>query len=283
MRKGTLTDVETGTFGRFPYVRTRGGGATIVVISGGDAFVRRFAPEVAARRALRIVRLFPPGSSVCILGYDTTAQACDASAIANEMAEAIRTYVGDAVTLAAISFGGFIATRLAAEHPKLVRNLILISTAHRFSEEGRRRVRQQMLDAGRGDFVAMARPFLVLFRRPWLNLLLRLGIRLRGGSLTASMNEPHFIVCMLEAALAAAEQGRDPLGRVAAETLLVAGTKDQFFDVAALHETAHALPSCELVLVANETHMLPLERPRRVAGAIAAFLERHQSRLSAPL
>jgi pimeloyl-ACP methyl ester carboxylesterase len=268
----TMPAIETGHFGRVPYVRVGRGIETIVVINGGNAFVRRFDAASAARDAGRIVRLFPAGSSVCILGYDTSAAPPgDVMGIVDEVAAIVRANFGTA-TVAGISFGGLVATRLAAEHPEMVRRLILLSTAHRFSEEGRRRVRRQISDAARGDFVAMARPFLTLFRRPWLNVLLRFAIWSGRRSLAEKMNAPQFIVCMLESALAAGEGGLAHLGRVRAKTLLVAGTRDQFFDVASLQETAAAIPPAELVLFARETHMLPLERPRDVARAIETFL-----------
>jgi pimeloyl-ACP methyl ester carboxylesterase len=129
-----------------------------------------------------------------------------------------------------------------------------------------------MEDAARGDFVEMAKPFLVIFRRPWLNLMLRVAMRSRRASLAESMNEPRFIVAMLEAALTAGAGEREHLRRVSAKTLLVAGTNDQFFDESAVRETANALPAATLVLVPKETHMLPVERPKPVARAIAALL-----------
>lgn len=266
-----MTSIQTGSFGRVPYVRIGSGPEPIVVINGGNAFVRRFDPSSAARNARQIVRLFPAGSSICILGYDTSASPpCDVSAIAEDIAEIIRTNFGTA-SVAGISFGGFVATRLAAEHPELVRRLILLSTAHRFSDEGRRRVRQQIADAACGDFVSMAQPFLTLFRRPWLNLLLRFAIRTGRRSLAQKMNAPQFIVCMLESALAAGEGAHPHLGQIRAKTLLVAGTRDQFFDFPALQETVAAIPSAELVLFDGETHMLALERPHDVARAVGTF------------
>ncbi|HEU4886568.1 MAG TPA: alpha/beta hydrolase [Thermoanaerobaculia bacterium] len=269
-----MTIIETGSFGRVPYVRIGRGPETIVVINGGNAFVRRFDPSSAARNARQIARLFPADRSICILGYDSSAAPpCDVTAIAADFAEIIRTHFGTA-TVAGISFGGLVATRLAAEHPELVPRLILLATAHRFSDEGRRRVRQQISDAARGDFTSMARPFLTLFRRPWLNLLLRFAIWSGRRSLAEKMNAPSFIVCMLASALAASEGAHAHLAQIRATTLLVAGTRDQFFDLVALQETAAAIPAAELVLFANETHMLPLERPRPVARAVETFLRR---------
>ena len=262
----------TGSYGRVPYVRIGHGAEKIVVINGGNAFVRRFEPASAARNARQIARLFAAGTSLCILGYDTTVtRPCDVSPIVDDIATIIRTHFGTA-TVAGISFGGFIATRLAADHPELVPRLILLATAHRFSEEGRRRVQQQIADTDRGDFAAMARPFLTLFRRPWLNLLLRLAIHSGRRSLAQKVNDPQFIVCMLESALTAGTGDHPHLAQIRAQTLVLAGTHDQFFDLASLQETADAIPSGKLVLFPKETHMLPVERWREVGRVIEKFL-----------
>jgi pimeloyl-ACP methyl ester carboxylesterase len=271
-----MNAIETGSYGGVPYVRIGDRAETVVVINGGNAFVRRFEPASAARNAHQIARLFSVDCTLFILGYDTTATPpYDVDAIADAFAEIIRVQLRvqqGAVSLAGISFGGFVATRLAARHPELVRNLILISTAHRFSEEGQRRVREQMASAARGDFLAMARPFLTLFRRRWRNHLLRAVMRLRRKSFAEKMNAPWFIAAMLEAALAASASDPAHLQDVRARTLLVAGTHDQFFDVAAIRETASRIASAQLVLFPQETHMLAVEQPRAAAAAIASFL-----------
>jgi len=245
---------------------------TIAVINGGNAFVRRFDPRSAARNAKQIARLFPADCTLTILGYDTTATPpYDVDTIADAFAAMIRAQHGT-VSLAGISFGGFVATRLAARHPELVRDLILISTAHRFSEEGQRRVREQRASAARGDFMAMARPFLTLFRKRWRNHLLRAAIWIGRNSFAEKMNAPEFIAAMLDAALTASGSESEHLQQVRARTLLIAGTHDQFFDEASVRETAGMIPSAKVVLFPNETHMLAIEQPRAVAAAIESFL-----------
>jgi pimeloyl-ACP methyl ester carboxylesterase len=236
---------------------------TVVVIDGGNAFVRRFSPESAARDARRIAKIFP-GCTVRVVGYDPAPAADrDMASIVEDVAAIVRDEFGSA-TIAGISFGGLVALHLAAAHPELVRELILIVSAHRFSEEGRARVTRQIADAERGDFESMTRPFIGLFRRWWLNALMRIVMRFR----TPSFNDPQTIVRTLRALSAAPPE----LRTIRARTLVIGGTRDQFFDRAAFEETAEAIASARLVLFEKETHMLPVERSRDVARAIAEFL-----------
>lgn len=269
-----MNSFETGHYGAVPYVRTGTRGRPMVVLSGGNAFVRRFNEQSASRDARRIAKLFPADARLCILYYDLSC--ADEVSVVAELAAIIGTQFGSA-SLAGISFGGLLALRLAADYPQVVRELILIASAHRFSPEGRQRIEHQIADISRGDYAAMARPFVLLFRRKWLTLIARLALWRGRRTLHERMNEPAVIVGMLEAALRASRIDLGMLRRIASRTLIVAGTRDQFFDRTALEETAAAIGSAQLVLVNGETHMLPIERPRAVAQAITTFLSQPMS------
>lgn len=274
---GSRSDPAAFRLGEFSdgtrYLAFGSGERPLVVINGGNAFVRRFTPERARRDAVRIARLVPDGFRVYVLLYDplpSQTYAVDSNAAA--IAALIRSEFGTA-TVMGISFGAFVALRLASEAPDAVGELILLVGAHRFSAEGRQRVGRQLEDAARGDFVAMAKPFLSLFRRPWLNAASRVGLWLRRRRLQGSMNSPETIVGMLRAALHE-DEGSDPhrLQPITARTLIIGGTADQFFDVAAFRETAGSIRGAELALLDRETHMLPIESPGAVARLIATFL-----------
>lgn len=259
-----------------PRIVSGDGPLTVVVISGGNAFVSRFDEQRARRDATRLRALFPPGTRLCLVGYDPDATGpWNVTSIASEVARVLEVDFPGAV-LAGISFGGLVALRLAVERPDLVDRLVLLATAHRFSEDGQRRVREQIAYLAAGDVDAMVRPFLSLFRRPWLNLLLGLSFRLRRHAFHAGLNRPEFAMGLLQAALDESGALTSRLGEIRADTLLVAGSRDQFFDVEAMREMALVMPSARLVLLERETHMVPLERTRDVAAAVARFLERRE-------
>jgi pimeloyl-ACP methyl ester carboxylesterase len=248
------------------------GPPTVLVLSGGNAFVSRFDQARAGRDAARLLRLFPEGTRLCVLGYDPeTPAAGGVPAIARRVATLLEGECAGAV-VAGVSFGGLVALRLAAERPDLVSRLVLLATAHRFSAEGESRVRAQMAHLQSGDVDAMVRPFLALCRRPWLNLLLRASFQFRRQAFRAGLNDPAIATALLQAALDESGAVASRLGDIRAETLIVAGDRDQFFDVEAMREMALVMPSARLALLEKEMHMVPLERARDVRAAIVDFL-----------
>ncbi|QRM28040.1 alpha/beta fold hydrolase [Microvirga sp. VF16] len=274
-----MTRFETGLFlDRIPYVKAGSGPAPIIVLNGGQAFVRRPTPARAERDAKRIARLLPKDRTVYVLGYDPAPSAdyCIRT-IVRDVAQILRDEIGPA-TVMGISFGGFVAARLAADHPDLVKGLILMVSAHRFSSRGRRSIDRQIDYAWQGDFEGFLDEFGLVFRRPWLNWLIRWRFRQERQRLHETMNDPAVIVRGLNA-VAGEDFGSDPswLTRIAAPTLIVGATRDPFFDIAALEETARLIPSAYLQLFKNETHMLPVERSRDVAKVVARFLQKQQS------
>jgi pimeloyl-ACP methyl ester carboxylesterase len=269
-----MKDFRTGLFlNKIPYVQSGSGPHPVVVLNGGQAFVRRPTPARAQRDAKRIARLLPKGRSIHVLGYEPSPPAgYSIATIVDDVARILREEIGPA-TVMGISFGGFVAARLAADHPDLVKEMILMVSAHRFSPEGRRSVDRQIACAWSGDFEGFLDEFGLVFRRPWLNWLLRWRFSQERTRLHETMNDPAAIIRGLNA-VAGEDFGGDPswLAHVTAPTLIVGATRDPFFDVAALEETARHIPSARLQLFEHETHMLPVERARDVARVVTRFL-----------
>jgi pimeloyl-ACP methyl ester carboxylesterase len=270
----TMTTFETGTFlSRIPFVRIGSGSNPIVVLNGGQAFVRRPSPARAERDARRIARLLPSHRTIYVLGYDSAPPAgYNIDMIVRDMSQILRDEIGPASVMG-ISFGGFVATRLAADHPDLVKDLVLMVSAHRFSNQGRRSVDRQIEYAWQGDFDGFLEEFGLVFRRPWLNWLLRLRVERERKRLHETMNDSAIIVRGLHA-VAGEDLGEDPtwLRAIRARTLIVGATRDPFFDVEAMEETARLIAGAQLKLFEGETHMLPVERARDVAKVVRAFL-----------
>ena len=129
-------DVERGTLGRYPF-GALGSGAPVVVLAGlspvtgveGDGTIRgALGPIAALARHRRLVVLnrragLPRGMTM--------------AGLAAEHAEAIAAGVPVPVDVIGTSTGGSIAQQLAADHPGVVRRLVLVSTACRLGPEGR--------------------------------------------------------------------------------------------------------------------------------------------------
>jgi pimeloyl-ACP methyl ester carboxylesterase len=174
-----------------------------------------------------------------------------------------------------ISFGGFVAMRFAAQHPELVRRLVLLVSAHRFSPEGWRMMERQLEALERGNLQTLIRKNALLFRRPWYNWLVHLKLWKDGDRLATEFRDPAAILRDYRQLFGLdfknnAEYGR----RIASPTLIIGGTADQLFDRNACEETARLIPGAQIQLFEGETHMLPIEKSNEVAKAITAFLRR---------
>jgi len=263
---------------RIPCWREPGEGAPIFIVNGGQGFVRKPGPATLQRDARRIGRLLPRGRGFILLGYDPDPpEGLTVDAIVESVTAAIEDASRPPVPIIGISYGGVIAARVAASRPELVDRLILLASAPRFSAEGLARIRRQIALASAGDTGAFLEEFGAMFRRRWMNVLLRLRLRFARRRLEQRLATADTIVRYLKAMLAAAEIKPES---ISAPTLIIGGTEDQFFGQGTMKDAADRTPLGDLILLNGETHMAPVERARLVAGAIATFLGGQSQRAS---
>lgn len=268
------THLETGLFANgIPYIRGGHGPRQAVIFFGGSALFKRLDKSDGHRYARQFSRLLPAGYRFTILGYAAhRGEANTLDTIVGHLAAIVRAETGPA-TVIGVSFGGFLALRFAAEHPELVEQLVLLVSAHRFSVLGKRMIADQMGYLREGDLYGLVRDNVALFRRPWFNWLARLKLWGERGTLASALNDPTATLGTYERLFSAdLERNHEYAERIAAETLVLGGTADQYFDPDAFAETARMIPAGRLHLFRGETHMLPVERGRDVARALAAFL-----------
>lgn len=257
--------------GDIPSLRVGSSPNPLVVLHGGQGFMRSPDPHRFARDARRLRRLLPHGASFLLVGYGPPpAEGTGLETQADRLAAAL---AGQPRPLLGLSFGGLLAARLAARHPDLVSDLVLLASAHAFSAEGLDRLRRQARLAQDRRWPELAAEFGGVFRRRWLNWLLALRVATRSSSLGAEMSEPDHIVGWLRAALSAdGTAGTDWLRAVRARSLILGGERDQFFGDGRMEETADAIPGARLRLIPGETHMAPVERASEVRRSLGAFL-----------
>ena len=264
-----MTNVETGLLAdRVPYIRGGSGQREAVVFLGANALFKRLDQTSDPGRYARQVSRLLPRHRFTILGYAGSSF----EEIVRDMAHAIRT-PPDVVL--GISFGGIVAMRFAAQHPELVRRLVLLASAHRFSPGGRRMMERQFEALERGDLEAVVRENALLFRRPWYNWLVRLKLWKDRDRLATDFRDPAAILRDYRQLFGPdfennAEYGR----RIVSPTLIIGGTADHYFDRGTFKETGDLISAAQLQLFEGETHMLPIEKSDEVAGAITDFLGR---------
>jgi pimeloyl-ACP methyl ester carboxylesterase len=264
--------MQTGYFlDRIPYIRAGRGPKSAVVFFGANALFQpldRGRPQDYARM---VEDILPPGYAFTILGYDPhPSPGYGFDEMVSEFAQFVRGNGGRTV-IVGVSFGGFVAQRFAAAHAELVDRMVLMISAHRFSQAGWRKVLRQEAYMRSGDLYAFVKDMALLFRRPWYNWLLNLALWRARHRLRERFNDPDTMLRLYEN-LFRDFDNRPYLGRISAETLVVGGTRDQFFDSAAFEETAKLISRGRVHLFPGETHMVPIERSRDVRAVVAEFL-----------
>ena len=169
-----------------------------------------------------------------------------------------------------VSTGGSIAQQLAAEHPDVVRSLVLVSTGCRLSPD----TRAMQARAGRlaregrgGQLASLLAGELV---PPWRG---RTAARWLARALApVLLRDPAALADL--ASTVEAEDGFDLAscdGTIAAPTVLIAGEQDRFYPQALLEETTRLIPGLRLLRIPGRGHV-SVVGDKRCRAAIAGFL-----------
>jgi len=182
--------------------------------------------------------------------------------IAAEHAEGIRQTFAGPVDLMGMSTGGSIAQQIAAEHPDVVRRLVLVSTGCRLGPPARSVQRRVAARIRAGAFGKASAVFAAdLSPRGPLALLAGVAGRVLGPRWLPAegLNDT--------ATMVEAEDDFDlaHLPAIAAPTLLVAGGRDRYYGRDILTETAALIPDCRLEISTHMGHVSVLWDPRAVA------------------
>jgi pimeloyl-ACP methyl ester carboxylesterase len=265
-------DFERETMGPLPYAAL-GSGPPLVVLAGltpstgvsSDTLMRGAVGAFAALADWRRIVAYNrrPG----------LARGVSMADFAAEQADAIRSGLGDSpVDVIGTSTGGSIAQQLAADHPEVVNRLVLVSSACRLGEQGRRLQRQVAArirgGARRKAFAVMAAG-LIPPRRGQTPA----GVAgwLLGPHLLPDPRDLDDMATTIEAEddfdLAAC---RTP---IRAATLILAGHDDRFYSPELFEETHRLIAGSDLRLFDGRGHITVM-RDRGVGAALGEFLAR---------
>ena len=175
--------------------------------------------------------------------------------MADDYAAMIREEFGGPVDVIGVSTGGSIVQHFAADHPNLVRRLVIHSSAHTLSEEAKRLQLRVAHLAQQGQW-----------RKAWAvligSVLPRTGIKKHLSKPIAWLasvllswsapKDPTDLVVTVEAE--DRHNFRDRLAEITAPTLVVAGDQDPFYTPALFRETAAGIPNARLILYPGMGH-----------------------------
>ncbi len=175
--------------------------------------------------------------------------------MADDYAELVRTEFGGPIDVLGVSTGGSIVQHLAADHPDLVRRLVIHSSAYTLSEDAKRvqlRVGELAEQGDWKDAAAVLLDFMFPHTgagRVFTPLLVRLGARLMSLKPPASASDLVITV--------RAEDKHDfknRLREISAPTLVIAGDADPFYTETLFRETAEGIPHSQLILYRGMRH-----------------------------
>jgi len=231
-----MAPVESGLLdNKIPSIRGGSGHRQAVVFFGINALLKRLDKTSNPGRYARQVAKLLPGHKFTTLGYAGS----NFEEIVADMAAVIPT-PPDIVL--GISFGGFVAMRFAAEHPRLVKRLVLLASAHRFSPGGRRTMDRQFETLEKGDIQTCIQENSLLFRRPAYNWLVKIKLWKDGNRLASEFRDPAAILHDYRQLFGPEFDKNAAYARRIACPPLVIAAAGQFFDPAAFEATRRKNP-----------------------------------------
>jgi len=263
-----VVETERGKIGSIPYAAI-GSGRPVVVSAGlwpttgvaGDGFVRGVLAPVRAlagqRRLIAVNRRADLPANLTM------------SDLAAEYAGAIRADLDGPVDLLGTSTGGSIAQQLAADHPDVVRRLVLLSTACRLGPYGRHLQARVAADLRAGRVRRAVGAGAADLAPPGLRALAR-GL----GWAAARRVVPSGSAAADLAVTLEAEDGFDLAAcerPIQAKALIIGGGRDRFYGAGLFEETAGLIPGSLLRLFPRRGH-ISVTSDRKAQAMLAGFL-----------
>ena len=175
--------------------------------------------------------------------------------MADDYAAMIKEEFGGQVDVIGASTGGSIAQHFAADHPDLVRRLVLHSTAHTLGQAGKAvqwRI-GELTRQGHRRKACTTMLGLVLPPAGIKRYVGRLGVWIAGFMLPLILpKDLSDLVITIEAE--DKHHFKDRLSEITAPTLVVAGAKDPFYSESLFRETAEGIPHARLILYPGMGH-----------------------------
>ena len=167
-----------------------------------------------------------------------------------------------------LSVGGMIAQALALAEPGLVRSLTLIDTAASFPDAGRAGMRARAEAARRGGMAAVLSSTL----ERWFTPETRAGRPDLVDRVTKTLlrDDPMVHAAMWD--MIAALDLAGELHRISCPALILVGEHDPSSPPAAARQLREGIAGARMRVIADASHMAPLERPGVVNGHLLDFL-----------
>ncbi len=250
-----------------PYSRLGHGPRPLVVFQG---LLFENKPQAAMARMYRF--LADEYTVYTVLRRPGLPRGCTLKDMADDYASLIRREFGGPLDVIGVSTGGSIAQHFAADHPDLVRRLVLHSSAHTLSDRAKLLQLETACLAQEGRWREASALMIRAVLPP------RAATRLLGapivavGSRLMARSAPKAAGDLVVTVQAEDEHDfKDRLGEIAAPTLVVAGAAAPFYSAELFRETAAGIPHAELILYEGMGHPAA---GRQFTRVVRTFLSR---------
>jgi len=193
--------------------------------------------------------------------------------MADDYAGMIRREFNKSVDVIGVSTGGQIAHYLAADHPDVVRKLVIISSAYRLSEKGvelERKSAEYFEQEKYGKSLATILDF-IFSSRIKLSIA-KFFTRLLGKKVMGEIKYPQDFLTEIRADREM--NFKDRLKEIKAPTLVVSGELDIGYTAEDVRETAEGIPNAELILYEGYGHNLSMANREQLYKDMLEFLKK---------
>ena len=192
--------------------------------------------------------------------------------MANDYAKMIRREFNRPVDIMGVSTGGQLAQYLAADHPDLIRKLVIISAAYRLSERGVEIERKAAEYFKKGKY---GKSFAAILDLIWSSKIKRtiakFFTRLIGKKIMGKIKYPNDFLNEIRADREM--NFKDRLEEIKAPTLVISGELDIGYTADDVRTTAECIPNADLILYKGYGHNLIMKNRKQVEEDIMEFLK----------
>ncbi|MCW4046417.1 MAG: alpha/beta hydrolase [Candidatus Bathyarchaeota archaeon] len=246
--------VEKGVFSNgVPYVCFGEGEKSLLVFSGGPGIT------LPSGFMIRVFGQFKHLSKNFVIYAMSRKNELPQSYTTRDMAEDYAAIIrdefdGGPVDVMGMSYGGLIAQHLAADHPELIRRLVIAMSVYRFSEEGNELDMKyaQLLSEGKKR-EALKTMYPLIEGGRITKAFMKFFMGYIAPLMWLTVGNP--VDLLVEGKAEMAHNSKNRLAEIKAPTLVIGGDKDYYCPVERFRETAAEIPNAKLVLYEGKGHM----------------------------
>jgi pimeloyl-ACP methyl ester carboxylesterase len=245
---------EQGIFNNgIPYLRFGKGEKALLVLYGGpgndppSGLMLRVFKSGFKRLAQNYLVYFVTRKFDLPEGYTTRDMSEDYAAMIRD------EFDGGPVDVVGVSYGGLIAQHLAADHPDLIRRLVIAMAAYQVGEKGKQldTIYAELTSQGKTREASTA-TISIMYPRGIKKHLLKFFMWIVAPLLSSKPTHPMDL--LVEAKAECEHDSKNRLAEINVPTLVIAGDDDFYFPVEMYRETAAGIPNAKLILYEGVGH-----------------------------